>query len=126
MSTRSNRLLLGIALAGLILESLVSHPALATDKVSLFKVITAKDEIIIGINDDQLSTFEAKNAGGVAKHLVQKGTLTAWQYAVRKAEAGALEQAPLRQVGLMSTDALRVEPYTTPLKIVPLPDVTGQ
>jgi ABC-type amino acid transport substrate-binding protein len=105
MSTRSNRLLLGIALAGLILESLVSHPALATDKVSLFKVITAKDEIIIGINDDQLSTFEAKNAGGVAKHL---------------------EQAPLRQVGLMSTEALRVEPYTTPLKIVPLPDVTGQ
>jgi hypothetical protein len=29
-------------------------------------------------------------------------------------------------VGLMSTEALRVEPYTTPLKIVPLPDVTGQ
>jgi hypothetical protein len=26
----------------------------------------------------------------------------------------------------MSTEALRVEPYTTPLKIVPLPDVTGQ
>ena len=30
------------------------------------------------------------------------------------------------QVGLMSNDALRVEPYTTPLKIVPLPDMTGQ
>jgi hypothetical protein len=126
MSARSNRWLLGLALAGLILESVVTHPALATDKVSLFKVITARDEIIIGINDDQLSQFEAKNAGGVAKHLASKGTLTAWQYAVRKAEAGALEQAPLRQVGLLSNDALRVEPYTTPLNIVPIPDMTGQ
>ncbi|MEH2471897.1 hypothetical protein V1281_006915 [Nitrobacteraceae bacterium AZCC 2161] len=126
MSACSNRWLLGLALAGLILESVVTHPALATDKVSLFKVITARDEIIIGINDDQLSQFDSKNAGGVAKHLASKGTLTAWQYAVRKAEAGALEQAPLRQVGLMSNDALRVEPYTTPLKIVPIPDMTGQ
>lgn len=126
MSIRSNRLLLGIALAGLILESVVSHPAFATSKVSLFKVVTAKDEIVIGLDDDQLATFEAKNAGGVAKHLAEKGTLTAWQYGVRKAEAGALEQAPLRQIGLFSNDALRVEPYTTPLKIVPLPDTTGQ
>jgi ABC-type amino acid transport substrate-binding protein len=126
MSIRSNRLLLGFALAGLLLEGVVSPPALATDKVSLFKVVTARDEIIIGINDDQLSTFESKNAGGVARHLVKNGTLTAWQYGVRKVEAGALEQAPLRQVGLMSADALRVEPYTTPLRIVPLPDMTGQ
>lgn len=126
MSIRSNRLLLGIALAGLILESVVSHPAFATSKVSLFKVVTAKDEIVIGLDDDQLATFEAKNAGGVAKHLAEKGTLTAWQYGVRKAEAGALEQAPLRQIGLFSNDTLRVEPYTTPLKIAPLPDTTGQ
>jgi len=126
MSTRSNRWLLGLAFAGLLLETVIAHPALATDKVSLFKIITARDEIIIGINDDQLSKFDSKNAGGVAKHLASSGTLTAWQYGVRKAEAGALEQAPLRQVGLMSSDALRVEPYTTPLKIVPLPDMTGQ
>jgi hypothetical protein len=126
MSVRSNRLLLGIALAGLILESVVSHPAFATSKVSLFKVITAKDEIVIGLDDDQLATFAAKNAGGVARHLADKGTLTAWQYGVRKAEAGALEQAPLRQIGLFSSEALRVEPYTTPLKVVPLPDNTGQ
>jgi ABC-type amino acid transport substrate-binding protein len=126
MSVRSNRLLLGIAFAGLLLEGLASHPALATDKVQLFKIITARDEIVIGLNDDQLAQFETKNAGGVARHLAQKGTLTAWQYGVRKAEAGALEQAPLRQVGLFSSDALRVEPYTTPLKIVPLPDMTGQ
>lgn len=126
ISHRSNRLLLGAALAGLILESILSHPALATSKVSLFRVITARDEIVIGVDDEQLASFGEKNAGGIAKHLAEHGTLTAWQYGVRKAEAGALEQAPLRQVGLLSTEALRVEPYTTPLKVVPLPDMTGQ
>jgi hypothetical protein len=43
-----------------------------------------------------------------------------WQYAVRKAETGALEQAPLRKIGLMANASLRVEPYTSPLKIVPV------
>jgi hypothetical protein len=126
MSTTSNRWLLGLALAGLMLETVVSHPALATDKVSLFKVITSRDEIVIGMTDDELARLPSKTAGGVARHLVDSGAITVWQYAVRKAEAGALEQAPLRQVGLVSSDALRVEPYTTPLKIVPIPDKTGQ
>lgn len=127
MSARSNRWLLGIGFAGLLLESVLSHPALATAKVSLFRVVTTRDEIVIGLTDDQLAEFGAKNAGGVASHLAKHGTLTAWEYAPRKAEAGALEQAPVRQVGLFAHDALRVEPYTTPLKVVPLPpDMTGQ
>src|SRR5665647_2539576 len=64
MSTRSNRWLLGFALAGLMFETIVSHPALATDKVSLFKVITAKDEIVIGMTDDELAKLQSKTAGG--------------------------------------------------------------
>jgi len=46
----SKRLLLGLGLAALIMESLVVQPAFAADKVSLFKIITAKDEIVIGIS----------------------------------------------------------------------------
>jgi len=121
MSTRSNRLLLGIALAGLILESLVSHPALATDKVSLFKVITAKDEIVIGLTDDELAKMDG-GAAGIAKALVARGSLGVWQYAVRKAASGDLEQAPLRKIGLIAVESLRVEPYATPLKVLPIDD----
>ena len=55
MSRTSTRLLLGIGLAGLIMESTVIQPAFAADKVSLFKVITAKDEIVIGMTDDELA-----------------------------------------------------------------------
>jgi hypothetical protein len=45
--------------------------------------------------------------------------MSVWQYAVRKAANGDLEQAPLRQLGLMSNESLRVEPYASPLKVVP-------
>ena len=120
MPQTTHRLLLGFGLAGLILESVMAYPALAADKVSLFKVITTKDEIVIGLTDDELSQLEGRNAGGVAKLLAAKGSMSVWQYAVRKASGGDLEQAPLRQIGLMSSESLRVEPYVSPLKIIPI------
>ena len=110
-----------LLLACLTMESLLAYPALAADKVSLFKVITAKDEIVIGLSDDELSKMDG-NAAGVAKALVSKGSLGVWQYAVRKAANGDLEQAPLRRIGLIAADSLRVEPYATPLKVLPIED----
>ena len=104
MSKTSTRLLLGIGLAGLIMESTVIQPAFAADKVSLFKVITSKDEIVIGMTDDELAKLEGSNAGGIAKMLVAKGSMSVWQYAVRKAPTGDLEQAPLRQIGLIASE----------------------
>jgi len=85
---------------------------------SLFKVITTKDDIVIGLSAEELSGLGGTDAGAVARALVAKGTLTVWQYAVRKAASGDLEQVPLRKVGLIAHDSLRVEPYTTPLKVL--------
>src|SRR5882757_1147931 len=116
----SKRLLLGLGLATLIMESVVIQPAFAADKVSLFKVITAKDEIVIGISEDELAQVEGRNAAGIAKMLVAKGSMSAWQYAVRKSAGGDLEQAPLHKIGLIARDSLRVEPYATPLKVLPI------
>jgi hypothetical protein len=116
----SKRLLLGLGVAGLIMESVVIQPAFAADKVSLFKVITAKDEVVIGLSDDELAQVDGKNAGGIAKMLVAKGSMSVWQYAVHKSASGDLEQAPLHRIGLIATDSLRVEPYATPLKVLPM------
>jgi hypothetical protein len=116
----SKRLLFGLGLAALIMESVVIEPALAADKVSLFKVITQKDEIVIGISDDDLAQVDGKNAGGIAKMLVAKGSMSVWQYAVHKSSTGDLEQAPLHKIGLLATDSLRVEPYASPLKVLPI------
>ena len=118
----TKRLLLGLGLAGLIMESTVVQPALAADtKVSLFKVITSRDEIVIGLPDDELAKMEG-NAGGIAKALVAKGSLSVWQYAVRKAANGDLEQTPLHKVGLIAAESLRVEPFATQLKVLPIDD----
>jgi hypothetical protein len=116
----SKRLLAGLGLATLIMESVVIQPAFAADKVSLFKVITARDEIVIGMTDDDLAQMDGKNAGGIAKMLVAKGSMSVWQYAVHKSASGDLEQAPLHRIGILASDSLRVEPYATPLKVLPI------
>jgi hypothetical protein len=102
------------------MESVVIQPASAADKVSLFKVITSKDEIVIGLSGDELAQIEGQNAGGIAKMLVGKGSMSVWQYSVRQADTGDLEQAPLRKIGLIANESLRVEPYTSPLKVLPI------
>ena len=116
----SKRLLLGLSATALIMESLMIQPALAADKVSLFKIITVKDEIVVGIPDDELAQLDGKDAGGIAKMLIAKGSMSVWQYAVHKSATGDLEQAPLRKIGLMASESLRVEPYASPLKVLPI------
>jgi hypothetical protein len=116
----SKRLLLGVSAAAFILANSMMQPASAADKVSLFKIVTVKDEIVIGIPDDELAQLDGKDAGGVAKMLKAKGTISVWQYAAHKSATGDLEQAPLRKIGLIAADSLRVEPYASPLKVLPI------
>lgn len=120
MSQRSRGRVLGFGLALLVIETILSHPAIATDKISLFKVITTRDEIVIGLTDDELARFEGHNAAGIAKALRNEGTLSVWRYNIRHAGAGDLEQAPIGRIGLMANEALRIEPYTSPVKVVPV------
>ena len=85
---------------------------------TLFKIVTVKDEIIVGLNDAEMAQL-GNDAGAIAKSIVSKGTMTLWQYASKKAANGELQQAPLQKVGVMANYSLRVEPYKTPLKVLP-------
>ena len=90
--------------------------------VSLFKVITAKDEVIIGLNTRELRALggpEKAPAGIIASALASKKELTVWQYAVRKSDSGELQVAPVHPIGLLAHDSLRVEPYPSKLTILP-------
>ena len=104
-----------------ILLTTITQPAFSQDKgmTTLFKIITVKDEIVIGLNADELGQIGGQDAGAVARALAFKGQMTAWQYAVKKGANGDLQQAPLRQVGLMANASLRVEPYASPLAVLP-------
>jgi hypothetical protein len=88
-------------------------------KTDLFKVVTTKDEIIIGLSTDELKAIGGSDASAVAHALAQKGDMAVWQYNVHRGANGELQQAPTAKIGLIANSSLRVEPYTTPYAIMP-------
>ncbi|MGP0088520.1 MAG: hypothetical protein ACLPKB_00930 [Xanthobacteraceae bacterium] len=88
-------------------------------RMNLFKIITVKDEIVIGLTPDELKALGGNDAGAIAHALAQKGDMTVWQYNVHRGANGELQQAPTAKIGLIAHSSLRVEPYTTPYTIVP-------
>ena len=87
--------------------------------MTLFKIVTVKDDIVIGLTADELKALGGNDAGAVASALARQGNMTAWQYNVRRGPNGELQQAPTAKVGLIANSSLRVEPYTSPYAIVP-------
>ena len=112
-------LLLGASLVGASLFGATQHASAQEKKTSLFKVITVKDEIIIGLSADELKALGGSDAGAVAHALAQKGDMTVWQYNVHRGADGQFQQAPSAKIGLIANTSLRIEPYTTPYPVVP-------
>jgi hypothetical protein len=92
-----------------------------TAAVKLFKIITAKDEVEIGLTDEELRSFGASpEIDALAKKLVDAGQITVWQYAVQRAADGSTVHAPLKRIAVFKADTLRIEPFNpAPLKAVP-------
>ncbi|MDQ0573466.1 hypothetical protein QFZ42_005300 [Variovorax paradoxus] len=109
----------GLAALVLLPLAAIVRPARAQAQapVQLFKLISPKDEIVVGIEAAQLGAGQGPGVQRLAELLVAKGQLTLWQYASQKDAGGALVQAPLRQVAVFKNELLRIEPYTTPLAI---------
>ena len=97
----------------------LSNAAAADAKTSLFKIVTVKDEIVIGLSKADAEALKGDDVTAIGRALSNNGALTVWQFAVRKNKDGELEQAPLQRVSVIGHDSLRVEPYTSPLKVVP-------
>lgn len=89
------------------------------NKTALFKVVTSKDEIIIGLSTDELKALGGTDAAAVAHALAQKGDMAVWQYNVHRGANGELQESPTARIGLIANSSLRVEPYSTTYAIVP-------
>ena len=116
------RALSGLSALALLPLAAAVRPARAQAPapIQLFKLVSPKDEIIVGVEAAQLGTGAGPGVQRLAELLAAKGQLTLWQYASQKdaaGAAGALVQAPLRQVAVFKNDLLRIEPYTTPLAV---------
>lgn len=109
---------LGLLLGFLLLTGPL--PVQAEDGVKLFKIITAKDEIVIGLTAAELQALgSGPDIDKLGKHLAADGQMAVWQYAVRKDNSGNLQQAPSKRIVVFRTDTLRLEPYASPLTVVP-------
>ena len=106
------RCLAGAALAA-ALFALAAAPASAE---TLFKIVTVKDEIVVGLNDAELKDLGG-DAGSIAKAIAAKGSLTLWQYAVTQKD-GERMVAPRAKIGVLAASSLRVEPYKQPFKVL--------
>jgi hypothetical protein len=122
MSTRSRQTVLALGLAGLLVEAVVSHPAFAVGKVTLFKVVTPQNQIVIGLTKAELAQMEGKTPDAVEKALRSAGALDVWQYGVRRGISGVPEQAPVRKISVSAEPNTHIEAYTTPLKVVSIAD----
>jgi hypothetical protein len=112
-------LTLAAAIGVSVLGALGGARAATPESVSLFKIITVRDDIVVGLTGTELDGLGgARDAGAVAGAIAARGDLTVWQYAVRRAANGELQQAPLRRVGLLAHGSLRVEPYTSAIPVV--------
>lgn len=88
--------------------------------VSLFRIVSDRDDIIIGLTGTELDTMGGNDAPTLARTLLEKGTLPAWQYAVGRQD-GALVHAPRMRVALLAHGSLRVEPYGSAFPVLAPP-----
>ena len=93
--------------------------AQAAASVQLFKLVSPRDEVIVGADAAQLGPGSNPAVERLAAQLAAKGQLTLWQYASQKDASGALVQAPLKQIVVFRNELLRIEPYATPLATQP-------
>ena len=98
--------------------ALTVHGQTATG-VTLFKIVSPRDDVVVGVGAEQLGKGTEPAVQRLAALLAEKGQVTLWQYASAKQDDGALVQAPLRQVVVVKSELLRIEPYSTPLAIKP-------
>ena len=91
-----------------------------TPAVKLFKVVTPRDEMVVGVTEGELRGWGPQaDIENIAQRLGKSGEITVWQYAVRKGGDGQLQQAPLQRVAVFAAGVVRIEPYRTSLAVVP-------
>jgi len=99
----------------------IGHGALAQDQeVSLFKVVTVKDDMTVGLTREELAKFGTGVPLDVfATELQRRGQLSVWQYASTRGPQGELVMAPLQRVIILHAGTARIAPYKASLKVVP-------
>lgn len=86
--------------------------------VLLFKIVSAKDEIVIGLPKARV---DALGSGTpielVAKEMARAGQFPAWQYGPRRDAQGQGRFSPVQRVVVFAPGVIRLESYTTDMPV---------
>lgn len=102
--------------AGLI-AVFVAQPALGE---TLFKIVTVKDEVVVGLNDAELGG----DAGGIAKAIASKGSLSVWQYGQKHAAGGEREMRRSQKLACLPTTPCGSSPSSSRSRYCPMNKTT--
>ena len=117
MHSISRRLAAALPMAALVLPA-----AAQTTAVHLFKIISPRDEVTIGLTDAELDALGSGPAvERIARRLAAEGQVTAWRYVVGRAPDGSTRYGTTARVAIMRQDTYRIEPYTAALPVAPPP-----
>ncbi|MGP0059144.1 MAG: hypothetical protein ACLPID_07650 [Beijerinckiaceae bacterium] len=112
---RRTALAMGVA----VTAAALSIPAHAAGGVTLFKIVTPKDDMFVGITAEE---FEKLGAGApvevLAKKIAAEGQMTFWQYGVKHGEQGQLVFAPTGKVSVFAAGVVRIEPYKAAYEVI--------
>ncbi len=99
--------------------AVMTRPAAAQQQqpIVLFKVISPRDEVFVGLTEADQRAIGGADASALAKRLVADGQVTVWKYVVGRGPNGELRHNPQARVALLRNDTVRIEPYTPALPV---------
>ncbi len=118
-------MLQGLAL-GLLFTSAASRlkasPARSAGSVLLFRVVTMRADLLIGLTRQEIAALGAGAAvDRVAGRIAAEGQMTAWAYGSRRGTDGTQRLVPRHRVCLLRQDVLMVEAHEAALPVQPPP-----
>ncbi|MBR0651477.1 hypothetical protein GXW78_17540 [Roseomonas terrae] len=110
---------LALALPTLALAMPVAAQAPA---VLLFRVVSQRDEIIIGLTPAELAAMgSGPEAERIARKLATDGQVGAWRYVVGRATDGSTRHGATGRIAIMRQETYRIEPYSAAIPVAPPP-----
>ena len=90
--------------------------------VMLFRVVSQRDEIIIGLTPAELAAMgSGPEAERIGRRLAAEGQVGAWRYTVGRAPDGSTRYGASGRISILRQDTYRIEPYTAAIPVAPPP-----
>jgi hypothetical protein len=117
MTRTTRRAVLALPLLALAGPTLAQAPT-----VHLFRVVSQRDDIVIGLTPAELAALgSGPEAERIGRALAAQGQLGAWRYVVGRAPDGSTRYAASARVSILRQETYRIEPYRPALPVAPPP-----